>query len=192
MNDLKELRGKIHRLWWIPLITGIIAVGLGVWCFLSPQTSLPVFAYTFSALIVLAGVLNLVYAGVNAGLRTNWGWSLALGLLEIICGVWMFTLPATTLAVAFVFAIGIWVLIAAINSVCEATCFARYSAGWTVWMIIVLVATIFCAFYFLADPIAGGIAGWIWLGISLICFGIWRISLAFKLRSFNSYASRYL
>lgn len=192
MNDLKELRGKIHRLWWIPFITGLIAVGLGIWCFLSPQTSLPVFAYTFSALIVLAGVLNLVYAGVNAGLRTNWGWSLALGLLEIICGVWMFTLPASTLAVAFVFAIGIWVLIAAINSVCEATYFARYSAGWTVWMIIVLVATIFCAFYFLADPIVGGIAGWIWLGISLICFGVWRMSLSFKLRSFNSYASRYL
>lgn len=179
------IRNGIHRLWWVPLLTGIAALALGIWCMMSPATSLPVFAYVFAGCIVVAGILNLSYAIFNAHLRTNWGWSLALGLLELICGIWMFTLPAETLAVAFAYAMGIWVIVVAINGISEAAFFSRYSAAWTVWMVILLVATIIFGFYFIVNPLFGGVAGWLWIGISLIFFGVWRIALAFKIRSLN-------
>lgn len=179
------LARRFHRLWWVPLITGLVALSFGIWCFCSPEASLTVFAYIFAGAIVGAGVLNLCYAFTNSSLRTNWGWSLALGLLELICGIWLFTLPPETLAVAFAFAMGIWVLVAAINAICEAACFASYSTAWTIWMILLLIATVIFGFYFLINPLFGGIAGWLWIGCSLILFGIWRISLAFKIRSLN-------
>lgn len=184
MKDTTLTNG-IHRVWWIPLLTGLIAIGFSIWCFFSPQTSLPVFALVFAAGITIAGALNLFYAIVNARLHTNWGWSLALGLLEVFCGIWMFTLPEQTLTVAFAWAVGIWVLVAAINSICEAAWFSRYSVGWTVWTILLLVATVFFGFYFLMDPLFGGVVGWLWVGISLLLFGIWRIALAFRIRSLN-------
>lgn len=174
-------------MWWVPLVTGLIAIAFGVWCFLSPETSLSFFAYLFAIGIIVAGFLNLCYACFNSKLRSNWGWSLALGILEIICGVWMLTLNLDALAVAFAYAAGIWVLFAAINGICEAAFFSRYSGAWAVWMILLLVATIFFGIYFLTDPLFGGIAGWMWIGISLLCFGVWRIALAFKIRSINSH-----
>ncbi len=76
-------------------------------------------------------------------------------------------------------------LVVAINGIGEAAFFSRYSTAWTVWMIILLVATIFCAGYFLFNPVMSGIMGWFWIGFSLIFFGIWRIALSFRLRSFT-------
>lgn len=183
--NIDTIKKGIHRLWWVPLLTGLVALGFGIWCFMSPEESLIVFAYIFSAAIVGAGVLNLCYAFFNSHLHTNWGWSLALGLLELVCGIWMFTLPADTLAAAFAYAMGIWVIVIAINGISEAAYFSRYSAAWTVWMIILLVATVIFGFYFIVNPLFGGVAGWLWIGMSLIFFGVWRISLAFKIRSLN-------
>lgn len=187
METLSGLERRIHRLWWIPLITGIIGIGLGVWCFWSPATSLPVFAYVFAGILIVAGILNMEYAFVNNSLGTNWGWSLALGILELVCGVWLCTLPPLVIVPVFIYAVGIWVLVVAINAICEAASLPRAGAGWMVWMIIMLVATIFFAIYFLSSPIAGGIAGWIWLGLSLIFYGIYRIMLAFRIKSLNKF-----
>lgn len=186
MNDNVEKFTKgIHKIWWAPLITGIIAIGLGIWCFCSPEASLAVFAYIFAGGLIFAGCLNIGYSIANSRLGTNWGWSLVLGILEIVCGIWLFSMPAQTLAISFAYAAGIWMLVVAINSIGEASYFSRYSGAWTVWMIILLIATIAFAAYFLFNPLWGGIVGWMWIGFSLVFFGIWRIALAFKIRSFN-------
>ncbi len=185
MENTHKFTKGIHKVWWIPMITGIIAIGLGIWCFCSPESSLAVFAYVFAAGLIIAGCMNLGYSTANARLRSNWGWSMVLGLLELICGIWLFSMPAETLAVAFAYAAGIWMLVVAINSIGEASYFSRYSAGWSIWMIILLVCTILFAVWFLFNPVFGGLVGWMYIGFSLVFFGVWRICLAFKLRSFN-------
>lgn len=185
MTDYNTISRRIHRIWWVPMITGLIAIGFGVWCFLSPVTSLPVFAYIFCAGMLLAGCLNISYSFMNTRVNTNWGWSLALGLLEIVCGVWLLCLPESLLTVAFVYAMGIWMIVAAINSIGEAAYFSRYSLGWTIWMVLLLIATVFFCLFFIASPLFGEIAGWVWIGVSLELFGIWRIALALKLKSLN-------
>lgn len=185
MNNIEKLENGIHKIWWVPLVTGIIALGLGVWCFCSPETSLEVFAYAFAWCLLFAGAMNVSYSMTNARLHTNWGWSLVLGIIELICAIWLLSMPGTLIAVAFAYAAGIWMLVVAINGIGEAAYFARHSVGWTIWMIILLIATIFFAAYFLFNPLLGGVFGWMWIGFSLLFFGIWRISLAFKIRNFN-------
>ena len=189
MKNITDFNGRTHRLWWVPMITGILAIFLGIWCFLSPASSLPVFAMAFAFCLIAGGIFNLAYSFSNMS-HSNWGWSLALGLIEIFCGGWMLTLSPEVMAAAFAYAIGIWVLIVAINAVCEAAFFSRFSGWWAVWMIILLIATIFFGFYFLSSPLFGGVAGWLWIGISLLCFGVWRISLAFQLRKINRHIKR--
>lgn len=185
MEAITNFENRVHRLWWVPLITGLIGIGLGIWCFLSPTTSLPVFAYAFAGILCFAGLLYLLYAFNNMRLRTNWGWSLAMGLIDLVCGIWLFTLPAAVLVTVFVYAIAIWILIVAINSICEATVMSGGNAFWTVWMVIMLIATIFFAIYFLSSPLLGGVAGWLWLGFSFIFYGAYRIALAFKIKNFR-------
>lgn len=185
MATIEQFKKGIHRIWWVPLITGLIAIGLGIWCFCSPEASLTVFAYVFAACLIFAGGMNLGYSVANTGLHSNWGWSLVLGILEIICGVWLFSMPPETLAISFAYAAGIWMLVVAINGIGEASYFSRYGRGWSVWMILLLIFVIGFTVYFLFNPLYGGIVGWMYIGFSLIFFGVWRICLACKLREFN-------
>lgn len=185
MGTISELKGRIHRLWWIPILTGLLSVALGVWCFCSPQTSLPVFAIFFACILVVAGIMNLCYAFSNRSVNTNWGWSLALAIIELICGLWLYFMPLAQMTVVFVYAVGFWLIFAAINSICESATMSRFGWGWTVFMMVLLVATIFFGFYFITDPLLGLEAGWLWIGISFITFGVYRLCLAFLLNSIN-------
>lgn len=173
----------VSHLWWIPLITGIVSIGLGIWCLWSPTSSLPVLAYIFASCFCGAGILNLILSGIGMRVHIGWGWTMALGLLEIICGLWMFFLPVAQLTVVFMLIIGIWILVAAVNAVCESFAMASFSSGWFLWSIVLLIATIFFAIVFLSNPIAGGVAVWIWLGISLITFGAYRLSFASRMKN---------
>ncbi len=185
MKTVSNVVGRLHRMWWVPLVTGVVSIGLGAWCLYSPASSLPVLAYVFAAIMVVAGVLNMEYAYANYSLGTNWGWSMALGIIELVCGIWLFTLPSLVIGSIFVYAVGIWIIVAAINSVSEALAMSRHGAGWIAWTVLLLVAAVICGIMFLSNPVLGGLAGWLWIGWSLLLFGFYRIALAFHVRSLN-------
>lgn len=178
----QNISGKPAKLWWIPMITGILAIVIGVWCLLSPVNSLTVLAWFFAAAITAAGVMNLSYGIANTAPHSSWGWSLALGLIEIICGIWMFMMPEAQLITVFIYTVGLYLIFVTINAICEAFMLAGFSRDWLAWMLIFLFASLVFAIIFLAGPIAGGIAVWLYIGISFMAFGIYRIILAFKLR----------
>jgi hypothetical protein len=180
-------RRGLTRLWWVPLITGLVSMGFGIWCVFSPESSLPVLAYAFAGCLCAAALLNLIYSCVNARFNPGWGWGFALGVLEMVAGVWLFTLPEMLLVQTFIFVIGVWILVVAINSICEACIFASYSPLWMVWMILLLIATVVFSIIFLSNPVAGGVAVWLWIGLSLILFGLYRIVFAFRIRHLNRY-----
>ncbi|MDE7413806.1 MAG: DUF308 domain-containing protein [Muribaculaceae bacterium] len=178
-------RGTLTKLWWFPLITGLLAIGLGIWCLCSPESSLTLLAYVFTAILLLAGCMNVGYGLVNTAPHSNWGWSLALGILEIIMAVWLYTLPPEVLMTAFIYGVGIYLIVVAINAICESFMLSSYSREWTALLVLFLLCTIIFAFIFLAGPIAGGIAVWLYIGISFITFGAYRMALAFKLKRLN-------
>ena len=181
METLNSVVRASARYWWVPLVTGILSILLGVATFVWPLASIDVLAVLFAACIFVAGIMNIVYSIANY--RTaNWGWQLALGLLELFCGAWLLWLPDAVLIQAFIFTVGVMLIIFAINSICESLAFAGKSTGWTVWNVLLLVFTIIFAFIFLFNPIAGGVAVWLWIALSFITFGIFRISMAFAVR----------
>lgn len=183
MNTVPKLERRIHRLWWIPLLTGVMSIALGFWSFCSPQTSLPVFAVFFACIMMVAGVMNISYAISNRRAGTNWGWSLAMGILELGGGIWLYTMPLPQLTAVFVFAVGFWLIFASVNSICEAFTFSGHGWGWTLLMILLLMATVLFAIWFVSDPLLGLEAGWLWIGLAFITFGCYRIGLSLKLRS---------
>lgn len=178
-------KGGITKYWWIPLITGLLAIGIGIWCLCSPDSSLPILAYVFAGVMCAAGLFNLAFAGANSSRFPGWGWSLAMGLLELICGIWMFCMPAPVLTATFIWIIGFYIVFAAINAICDSCTFYGYSNDWFGWIVAVLLITLLFAAIFLAGPIAGGLAVWLYIGISLIFFGIYRIIMAAKIRRIN-------
>ncbi|MDE7180504.1 MAG: DUF308 domain-containing protein [Muribaculaceae bacterium] len=174
------------KLWWVPLITGILALGIGIWCMFCPLESMTVLAWFFACVILAAGVMNVAYGISNSHPHSNWGWSLALGLIEIICGVWLLVMPEAQLLTVFMWTVAFYLIFVCINAICEAFVLAGYARDWLGWMLIFLFATLVFAVIFLAGPIAGGVAIWLYIGISFIAFGLYRIILAFKLRRINT------
>lgn len=183
MKDTYVLKRGIRRFWWIPLITGLLSIGLGIWTLCCPAESLPVLAYGFAGVLTFAGILNLIYGIVSSNLMTGWGWTIAMGLLEIVAGVWLFWMPEGQLIASFIFIVGVWILVAAINSLAEACMLSALSPGWVVWMIVMLIITFVLAVMFLTNPLTGGVAVWLWLGISFITFGVYRLILAGRLKT---------
>lgn len=170
------------KYWWIPIITGLLSIAIGVWCLLAPVESLPVLAYVFAAVMCASGAFNISFAAVNNKLYPGWGWALAMGLLEIVCGVWMFCLPLPVLTTVFIWVIGIYIVFACINAICDSFTSYGYSNDWFGWIVAILLVTLLFALIFMAGPVADGIAVWLYIGISFILFGLYRIILAAKLR----------
>ena len=174
-------------MWWLPMITGLICIGLGVWTLFDPSQSIPIFAITFAAVMLAAGFAQLMSCIFMARVGASWGWSLVIALLDIIAGVWLLTLPEAVLTTTFIYIIAIWILVVAINAVLEATAMSSHSPVALVLMLILLIATIAFAVIFLSNPILSGMTAWLWLGLSLISFGIYRLFLASRIRSLRNF-----
>lgn len=179
-------KGGVTRYWWIPLITGVLAIAIGVWCLLNPIESLPILALVFACGLCAVGIFNLSFALANSKLYPGWGWALAMGILEIICGMWMLFLSPAVMTTVFVYAVGIYIVFACINAICDAFTSYGYSNDWFGWIIAVLLITLLFALIFMAGPIADGVAVWIYIGISFIFYGIYRIIFSAKIRRLNN------
>lgn len=178
--------GIVSRYWWIPLLTGLASIALGIWCLCDPSGSIPVLAYVFTACMIVAGCMNIGFAFSSSRVYGGWGWSLALGLMELLCGIWLWCLPMPALAVAFMYIIGVWILVVAINGICESFMMSAVSPLWIIWAVLLLLATVVFAIIFLTNPILSGLTEWIWLGISLLTYGAFRITLAFRIKNLKN------
>ena len=95
MEGIRYMTSKrkgLTSLWWLPMITGLVAIGLGVWSFINPAETLQLFALVFAIALCVAGGMNLMFACFSGG-APNWGWALVMSLIEIGCGVWMLCMP---------------------------------------------------------------------------------------------------
>lgn len=173
------------RYWWLPMITGLLAIGVGVWCLANPDSSLPVFAYVFSIILAVAGFMNLAFSLSNIGRLTGWGFKMFIGIIELICGIWMLMMPEQQMVGVFIYGVGFYLVFVAITAICETCMFYGDNSFWLTLLLTFIICTLVFAFIFLAGPIAGGIAVWLYIGIAFICFGLYRIFISAKIYQVN-------
>lgn len=105
-SPLRELAEQVRQLWWIPLLTGLVSVGLGL--------AILAAGWTVHALAVAIGLLFIVRAaalGVSpsyAG-RTG-GEQVPAGAVGVIAGIALIAWPGPSLLVLAVFA-GTWLVV---------------------------------------------------------------------------------
>lgn len=169
------------KFWWLPVITGILAVGIGIWCLASPGTSIPAMAYTFAVVIAAVGFMNTAFAIISIGSVSGWAFKLIMGVIEIVCGVWLLLLPESAMETAFIYGVGFYLVFVCLNAVCEAILYYGNTKYWLALLLSFIVCTLILAVIFLAGPLAGGIAVWLYIGIAFISFGIYRILIGVKI-----------
>jgi len=104
---LRQASRQVSLLWWMPLLSGLCAVALGL-AILATDCAV-------KALVVIVGLLFVIY-GVTLALspvyaRDSRGEQVLAGLLEVAAGVVLLAWPQPTFLVLAVFA-GIWLAVA--------------------------------------------------------------------------------
>lgn len=185
MDNSNKFFYNITKFWWIPLVTGLIFIGFGVWCLCNPVASITLMAYIFAGGVGAVGIFNLIYGFANVKNNHGWGWPVACGIIEILVSVWLFFLPSSNLVSAFIFCVGLYIIFVSINAISESFVMYSYSTFWSVWLFLLLACSIVCGCIFLAGPIVGTLAVWLYIGISFITYGVARVLLSLKLKRIN-------
>lgn len=174
------------RFWWIPLLTGLLFIGFGIWCLCNPVSSLMIMAYIFAGGVGAVGLFNLVYGFSNVKNNHGWGWAVACGIIEILCSIWLFFLPSTWLTQGFIFCVGLYIIFVSINAISESFMMNGFASLISVFLFLLLLVSIGCACFFLVGPVMGSLVVWLYIGISFITYGVFRVILSLILRKFNN------
>ncbi len=185
MSDMLYQSRRFFQCWWISLVVGVLSIAAGVCCLVTPIDSLVAMTAFFMVVLVVGGIFNIVFAVVNRKQNDYWGWSLARGIMEILFGCWLFMLPLPFVTTALVYVIGFWMLFHSVLGICESCELSNLSIkGWG-WLLACNILSLLCSFIFLISPVYGGWFVLLYVGISFILYGVFRIILSFKWKKFN-------
>lgn len=185
MSEYIYLKSDHVKYWWISLLTGLLSVVVGIWCFCTPLESLAALSIFFVVAMLLGGIFNVVFAIVNSRGSEGWGWNLARGIIEILLGIWMWMLPLPVITTVLVYVIGFWMLFHSVVGICESCELQRYGLKqWWVFLLCNILSLIF-VFIYLSLPAFGGLFVLVYVACSFILYGIYRIWFAFELRRLN-------
>ena len=105
-SPLRELAEQIRHLWWIPLLTGLVSIGLGL-AILATDWTVHALAVVTGLVFIIRGI-GLAFSPTYAG-RTS-GEQVAAGIAGVIAGVVLAAWPGPSLLVLAFFA-GAWLAV---------------------------------------------------------------------------------
>ena len=172
----------LSRLWWLPLLRGIMFIILGCYALTKPGMTATALAQVIGFLAIFEGTIFIV-AGIMGEVPSR-GWSIFRGLVEVLAGAFVFANPflftvvaGTTLVYMLAFAAvfsGILEIIAAIKD--------RKEIEGEGWIILGGVLSVIFGLILLSAPLAFGVFIVRVLGAFAIFSGVTMITYAFRLR----------
>ena len=172
----------LSRLWWLPLLRGILFAILGCYALAQPIKMTAALAQVIAIFIIADGVF-LIVAGIIGEVPSR-GWTIARGVIEILvscfvfANAYLFTMVGgvmliSMLAFAAIFT-GILEIIAAISD--------RKEIEGEGWIILGGVLSVIFGGILLSKPLTSGVILVQVLGIFAIFSGVSMVFYAFRLR----------
>ena len=83
---IKSIKNSVQH-WYLPLISGLLFIGMGIFTFNHPLASYVTLSFLFSLSFLLSGLSEIVFSFSNKNELDNWGWTLTFGLITFIMGI---------------------------------------------------------------------------------------------------------
>ncbi len=170
--------GTLAQHWWVVLLRGIAAILFGLIALSRPGITIAVLVLFWGAYALVDGIFEVV-----AGVRAKYGSLILLGVLGIAAGVVTFLWPAIT-AVALLYIIAFWAIVAGILQIAAAVRLRKEIEGEWLWMLSG-VCTVILGFLLIARPGAGALSVVTLIAFFAMAWGVLLVILAFKLKSFH-------
>ena len=186
-NIFKTIRNSI-KYWYIPLIVGLLFIGVGIYTFMSPIESYSALSTIFSVSFLFIGLSEIFFSIANRDEIDNWGWTLIFGIFTFVLGVLLVMNPAISMTTLPIY-VGFLVLFRSIGGISFAIELKNNGIlDWGNLMLIGVLGVLF-SFLLLWNPFFAGITIVFWTGLSLISGGIFSIYLSLKLKKINAITS---
>lgn len=156
--------------WWVSLVLGIIFFIVGIFVFFRPGESYLALAVTFGIIVLISGILE-IYQGSNTPAREGKGWLVAAGIIELLLGILMLSVPGILIMI-MPFLLGFWLMFRGFTTIGVASDMIGYGVRGAGWTLAIAILVVICSFFILADPLFGIGAIVLWLGLSLVLAGI--------------------
>ncbi|NAS29484.1 HdeD family acid-resistance protein [Flavobacteriaceae bacterium R38] len=177
---IKTVKNSV-KYWFLPLLFGLVFIGIGVYTFFTPIESYLTLSLLFSASFLVSGVFEIVFSISNRHEIDSWGWSLVFGIITAITGLLLLINPEISI-VTLPFYLGFLLLFRSMGAISFSLDLKRYRVlDWGNLMVIGLLGTIF-SILLLWNPLFSGITIVIWTGLALISTGVFSIWFSLKLR----------
>ena len=171
--------------WWLILLSGVLLIVMGTWVILLPVESYIALSFTFSFIVLAAGLFEIVFSMVNYKVLNSWGWTLTGGIIDLIIGLFLLLNPGITMVVLPII-LGFWILFRGVIAVGNAINIRRYGFSDWGWLLITGLIIIALASLIFIDPGFGAANIIVLTEVAFIIAGIFRIGFSFTLRKFNN------
>lgn len=177
---LSSIKNAVKH-WYIPLLVGLLFIGLSILVFISPLSSLLMLSIYFALSFLLGGISEVFFSISNRRTLSNWGWSLAFGVITFLVGLSLLMHPALSVSV-LAFYIGFLLLFRSVSSISFALDLKKYgSKNWTTLLLFGILGAV-ASFFLIWNPVFAGLSVVILIAISLLFAGLFSIFLAVQLR----------
>jgi len=188
MNNIVMIKNSV-KYWYLVLVAGIISIGVGLWVMIFPRESITVTALVFVLTFLITGLFETIFAIANRNAMTNWGWELALGILNLIIGVLLLLNPAISV-LTLAFYVGFVILFHSLAAIIIAFDLKRYLIlQWGNLLAMGIIGFIL-AVLLLVNPSLTTMVVIIFLGLALIIGGIMSIYFSLKLKKIKERAQK--
>lgn len=172
------------KYWYIPLIVGLLFISVGIWVLSTPIQSYLGLSLLFSLSFLMSGVIEIIFAISNRKKLDNWGWTLAIGILNVLVGILLFVTPSISIT-TLPYYVGFVVLFRSLSAISMSIELKNYGIlEWGNLLAIGIVGTVL-AFVLLWNPLFAGLSLVVWTALAFITLGGIGIYLSVKLKKIH-------
>lgn len=184
--NIEQLTMALSRLWWLPLVRGILLLILGVYAVLQPGMTLAIFAQVAGFFLVFDGLLAVI-AGI-AGQVPSRLWTIIRGVFAVLAGSFVFAHPVLVAGLTAAFVVSVIGVLAILSGVIEiiAAIQDRKKIEGEGWLILSGVLLVLIGVALLATPLLFGLTMIRVLGVLSIMSSVGMIVFAFRIRGLKS------
>lgn len=185
-NDLINSMKKATKYWWISLLIGIISIGIGIWCFATPITTFLALTLVFITGFLVNGLFEIIFAFSNKDSHNGWGWTLAIGIIDIMFGIILLANASIAPAILAYF-IGFWLMFQSFWGIGISVDLQKYKrSGWG-WLLALAILGLILSILLLVQPEITGFLAAMFISSVFVVYGIFRIILAIRFKHLNKY-----
>ncbi len=177
---MASLAGAVQQGWWVFLLRGLAAVIFGILALVWPGLTLFVLIIAFGIWVIFDGVVEIWNGFTNREGHDRWWVDILLGIVGIVAGILIISLPGITAVVAMYY-IGAWMVVTGILQIIYAIKLREEISGeW--FLILTGVLSVILGIIFFIFPGSGAVS-LVWLiAIYAIVFGIILVIFSFRAR----------